>query len=154
MMKGAYPMSRAEAEELFTMGMESLKNGDTGAALEYMEKAVILERNPLYCSNLAICLAKEKREFKRAVSLCNEAIKKDPKNSLHFLNLGRIHLIANQKRDAIRIFNLGLRYGENRDIIAELNRFDRRRSPLIPFLDRCNLVNRLLGKLTYRLGFR
>ena len=147
-------MSRAEAEEQFTMGMESLKNGDTGAALECLEKAVLLERNPLYCSNLAICLAKEKREFKKAVSLCNEAIKKEPKNSLHFLNLGRIHLIANQKRDAIRIFNLGMRYGENRDIIAELNRFDRRRSPLVPFLDRGNPVNRILGKLTYRLGLR
>ena len=147
-------MSKVEANELFTMGMESLKNGDAGAALDYLEKAVSLERNPLYCSNLAICLAKEKREFKKAVSLCNEAIKKDPKNSLHFLNLGRIHLLANQKKDAIRIFNMGLRYGENRDLIAELKRFDRRRSPPIPFLDRGNPVNKFLGKLSYRLGLR
>ena len=147
-------MSREEAEELFTMGMESLKNGDTRAALDNLEMAVRLERMPLYCSNLAICLAREKREFKRAVSLCNEAIKKDPKNSLHFLNLGRIHLLANQKKDAIRIFNMGLRYGENRDIIAELKKFDRRRPPPIPFLERCNPVNRFLGKLTFRMGFR
>ena len=154
MMKEANPMSKVEAEKLFTMGMESLKNGDTGAALDYLEKAVSLERDPLYCSNLAICLAKEKREFKRAFSLCKEAIKKDPKNSLHFLNLGRVHLLANQKKDAIRIFNMGLRYGENRDIIAELNRFDRRRSPLIPFLDRGNPINKFLGKLLYSLGLR
>jgi tetratricopeptide (TPR) repeat protein len=154
MMNEAYPMSKVDAEELFTMGMESLKNGDTGAALDSLEKAVIQERNPLYCSNLAICLAKEKRDFKRALSLCNEAIKKDPKNSLHFLNLGRVHLMANQKKDAIRIFNMGLRYGENRDIIAELKRFDRRRPPPIPFLNRNNPVNKFLGKLTYRLGLR
>jgi tetratricopeptide (TPR) repeat protein len=154
MMNEAYPMSNGKAEELFTMGMESLKRGDTGVALDFLEKAVSLERNPIYCSNLAICLAKEKREFRKAVSLCNEAIKKDPKNSLHFLYLGRVHLLANQKKDAMRIFNLGLRYGENRDIIAELNRFDRRRSPLIPFLDRNNPVNKFLGKLTYKLGFR
>jgi tetratricopeptide (TPR) repeat protein len=147
-------MSKVEAEELFTMGMESLKKGDSRAALDYLEKAVSLDRNPLYCSNLAICLAKQKREFKRAVSLCNEAIKKDPKDSLHFLNLGRVHLLANQKKDAIRIFNMGLRYGENRDIIAELNKFDRRRSPLIPFLARENPVNKVLGKLLYSLGLR
>jgi len=147
-------MSKFEAEELFATGTESLKNGDINAALDSLEKAVLLDRNPLYCSILAICLAKEKRDFKKAVSLCNEAIKKDPKNSLHFLNLGRIHLMANQKRDAIRIFNMGLRYGENRDIIAELRRFDMRRSPLIPFLGRGNAVNRVLGKLTYKLGFR
>ena len=147
-------MPKFEAEELFTTGMESLKNGDINAALDNLEKAVLLDRKPLYCSILAICLAKEKRDFKRAVSLCNEAIKKDPKNSLHFLNLGRVHLLANEKRDAIRIFNMGLRHGENRDIIAELNRFDRRRAPFIPFLDRENPVNKFLGKLTFRLGLR
>jgi len=147
-------MSKVEAAELFTMGMESLKKGDTGAALDYLEKAVSLDRNPLYCSNLAICLAKEKREFKRAISLCNEAIKKDPKDSLHFLNLGRVHILADQKKDAIRILNMGMRYGENRDIIAELNKFDRRRSPLIPFLARGNPVNKVLGKLLYSLGLR
>lgn len=147
-------MSKEEAEKLFTVGMESLKTGDTGAALDYLEMAVSLERNPLYCSNLAICLAKEKKEFKRAFSLCKEAIKKDPKNSLHYLTLGRVHLLANQKKDAIRIFNMGLRHGENRDILAELNRFDRRRPPIIPFLERDNPVNKFLGKLTYRLGFR
>ena len=147
-------MSKAEAEKFFTMGMESLKTGDTSSALDFLEKAVSLERNSLYCSNLAICLAKEKREFKKAVSLCKEAIKKDPKNPLHFLNLGRIHLMANEKKDALRIFNMGLRYGENRDIIAELNKFDRRRSPLIPFLARENPVNKVLGKLLYSLGLR
>lgn len=147
-------MSRVEAEELFTMGMESLKNRDNRAALDYLEKAVRLERSPLYCTNLAICLAKGKREFKRAISLCNEAIKKEPKNSLHFLNLGRIHLMANQKKDAIRIFNLGLRYGENKEIIAELNKFERRRMPPFPFLDRGNPLNRFFGKLLYRVGFR
>ncbi len=147
-------MAKAKAAEFFDLGMESLKNGDPGAALGYFEKAVDAERNPLYCSQLAICLAKEKKEYKRAVSLCNEALKKDPKNSLHFLNLGRVHLMANQKKDAIRIFSMGLRYGENKEIIAELRKFGRRRRPVIPFLERDNPVNRFLGKLTYRMGFR
>jgi hypothetical protein len=49
---------------------------------------------------------------------------------------------------------MGLRYGENREIIAELSRFGRRRSPFIPFLDRDNPVNKFLGKLSYKMGFR
>ena len=147
-------MSIDESNELYSLGMEALKNGEIGAALDYLEQAVSMERNPIYCSHLAICLAKEKRDFKRAVSLCNEALKKDPKNSIHFLNLGRVHLMANQKKDAIRIFNMGLRYGENREIIAELNKFGRRRSPFIPFLDRDNPINKFLGKLTYKIGLR
>ena len=38
----ACPMSTMDAEEIYTMGMETLNNGDTGAALELLEKAVSL----------------------------------------------------------------------------------------------------------------
>ena len=143
-------MSKMEAEELFTMGMETLNNGETAAALELLKKAVSLERNPLYCSSLAVCLAKEKRDFKLAVSLCKEAIRKEPKNSIHFLNLGRVHLLADQKRDALRIFSMGLRNENNQDIIAEMKKFDRRRPPLISFLERGNPINKALGKIFYK----
>ena len=150
-MKASFTISNIEAGELFNMGIISLKNRDPIAALDYLEKAVILERNPLYCSTLAICLAKEKGDFTLAVSLCNEAIKNDPKNSLHFLNLGRVHLLANQKKNAIRIFNLGLRYEKNQNITAELSKFKTRRMLPIRFLARENPINKFLGKITYRL---
>ena len=137
------------AEEIFITGLENLKSGDTGKALDLLEQAVELERNPLYCSTLGVCLAKGKGDFKRAVSLCKEAIKKEPKNSVHFLNLGRVYILANQKKEAIRIFYMGLRYSENREIIAELNRIGRRRRPIIPFLERSNPLNKILGKIFY-----
>ena len=147
-------MSKTEAAELFSQAVEALKNGETGAALEFLEKAVSLERNPRYCSNLGVCLAKEKRDFKRAFSLCKEAIKNDPKNSVHFLCLGRVHLIAYQKKDAIRVFNMGLRYEENREIVAELNRLGARKEPVIPLLERENPVNKYLGKIMRKRGDR
>jgi len=139
-----------DAEELFDKAMDALKSRKTGEAIDLLEQAVGLERKPLFCSTLAVSLAKEKNDFKRAISLCKEAIKSDPKNSIHFLHLGKVHILANQKKDAIRIFYMGLRYAENRDIIAELNRVGRRRPPVIPFLDRSNLLNRMLGKLFYK----
>lgn len=138
-----------EAEELFTAGIEAFKNGKHLEAADLLEKAMALERKPIYCSSLAVCLAREKSNLKRAVSLCKEAIKNDPKNSLHFLNLGRVHIMANQKKDAIRILYMGLRHSENREIIAELNRIGRRRRPVIPFLERSNPLNKFLGKLIY-----
>lgn len=137
------------AEEIYATALESLKNGDTGKALDLLEQAVGLERKPLYCSTLGVILARERRDFKKAVSLCKEAIKKEPKNSVHFLNLGRVHILANQKKEAIRIFYMGLRYSENREIIAELNRIGRRRRPVLPFLERSNPLNKILGKIFY-----
>jgi tetratricopeptide (TPR) repeat protein len=138
-----------QGEELYAKGMECLKDGDLGKALEFMEQAVSLERSSLHCSALGVCLARQKGDFKRAISLCKEAIKKDPKNSGLFLNLGRVHLLANQKKEAIRIFSMGLRHSENREIIAELNKIGRRRRPIIPFLERSNPLNKMLGKLFY-----
>jgi predicted Zn-dependent protease len=137
------------AEEIYATALESLKNGDTGKALDLLEQAVGLERKPLYCSTLGVILARERRDFKKAVSLCKEAIKKEPKNSVHFLNLGRVHILANHKKEAIRIFYMGLRYSENREIIAELNRIGRRRRPVLPFLERSNPLNKILGKIFY-----
>ena len=147
-------MSAAEAEEFFTRGMEALRNGNNGEALDLLEKAVSLDRKPAYCAALAICLARGKGEFKRAISLCKEAIKNDPKNSALFLNLGRVHILAGQKKDAIRIFNMGLRHEENRDILFELNRLGYRKPPVIPFLKRDNPLNKYLGKLLHKWGRR
>jgi len=143
-----------DAEEFFVQAMDALKRGKTGDAVDLLEQAVGLERKPLFCSTLAVSLAKEKSDYKRAISLCKEAIKSEPKNSIHFLHLGKVHILANQKKDAIRIFYMGLRYAENRDIIAELNRVGRRRPPIIPFLDRGNLLNRFLGKMFYKQRVR
>lgn len=147
-------MSVVEAEEFFTLGMDAWKQGNPAAALEFLEKAVSEARTPRYCSSLAVCLAKEKREFKRAISLCKEAIRNDPKCSLHFLNLGKVHLLAGQKKDAIRIFHMGLRHENNPEIVAELNRLGSRRPPVLPFLARENPLNKYLGKLFHRWGLR
>ena len=143
-----------DGEELFAKAMDTLKSGKRGEALDLLEQAVGLDRKPIFCSNLAVCLAKEKNDFKRAVSLCKEAIKSDPKNSIHFLHLGRVHLMANQKKEAIRIFCMGMRHSDNREIIAELNRIGRRRPPIISFLDRSNPLNRMLGKIFYKQKVR
>ena len=70
-----------------------------------------MNNSPLISSYYAFCIAKERRQFSKAIALCEEAIKKDPQNPFHYLNLGRIHLLSNEKADALRIFRKGLRYG-------------------------------------------
>jgi tetratricopeptide (TPR) repeat protein len=141
-------------EELLSMGTEALIWGNTRTALEQFRKLVAIERLPIYCSNLAFCLAKEKREFRQAISLCNEAIRKEPKNSTHFLNLGRVYILAGQKKDAIRFLRRGLRYERNREIVAGLEMLGARKPPPIPFLKRENPMNRYLGIILGKMGMR
>lgn len=143
-----------QEEDLFTKGSDELLWGNTSEALECFTKLVAIERLPIYCSSLGYCLAKEKGDVKQAISLCNEAIRKEPKNSDHFLNLGRVELLAGRKSEAIRIFRMGLRHERNREIISELEKLGIRNLPPITFLDRDNPVNKYLGIMLKKAGIR
>jgi len=146
--------SQLDASELFGLGSEALTTGNTAQALEYFAQGIALERNPLYFCTLAFCLEKGKGEFSRAISLCKEAVRSDPKNVVHFLQLGRIHILEGKKNDAIRIFRLGLRIEKDPALIRELNRLGCRTNPVIPFMARSNPLNKYLGKLLKRYGYR
>jgi len=134
-----------EVEGLFTKGLEALAEGKTLSALSYLEKAINIDNSPIISSHYAFCIAKARGQVSNAISLCKEAIKKEPKNSLHYLNLGRIYLVTNNKEDAIKTFREGLNYEANQQIIDELNRLGPRKPPIIAFLKRSNPINKYLG---------
>ncbi|HEY6009442.1 MAG TPA: tetratricopeptide repeat protein [Geobacteraceae bacterium] len=147
-------MPENETERLVSEAGEAFKRGDTKTALERYEKLIAIERTPEVCSALAYCLAREKAAFREAITLCNEAIKKDPKSPRHFLLLGRIYLLLDRKKEAIRAFNLGLRHGGAAEIGAELRQLGYRKQPVVPFLRREHPLNKYLGKMLSRMGLR
>jgi predicted Zn-dependent protease len=147
-------MQISDQNELADSGLVALKIGDTATALVCFERLVAEERVPFYCSCLAFCVARERGDYKRAISLCKEAVKQEPKNSQHFLFLGRIHLLAGERKDAVRIFRMGLRHERSVDILRELERLGTRKQPVLPFLRRENPVNRMLGKVMKKIGVR
>ncbi len=144
----------AKAEKLLSDGIKELDRGNTRLALTHFEEAAELEDAPVICSYLAFCLAKERREFEKAILLCREAIRDDSANSLHYLNLGRVHLLCGDKKEAIRVFRDGLLRGENRQIKAELSRLGWRKVPVIPCLRREHFLNRYLGVFLTRCKIR
>ena len=143
-----------EIENPFDEGLKELSSGRPDLALGFFEKAVETENTPLVCSYLAYCRARIKGEYREALDLCMEARKEEPKNSEIYLNLGRVHLLAGNRKQAIQVFRLGLRHEKNNRIINELNALGQRRPPPIPFLQRSNPINKFLGKLMARLSRR
>jgi len=135
----------SDKEGLLKKGLEAIAQGDTLSALSYFEKAINIEKSPAVCSCYAFCIAKERGQVSNAISLCEEAIQKEPGNSLHYLNLGRIYLIDNNRIEAIKTFREGLNYEANPLIVDELNRLGPRKPPILPFLKRSNPINRYLG---------
>lgn len=147
-------MPMTESDELFTQGLEALSRGDTLSALALFERAAQREDTPTFSSFFALCIAKERGQFQLAVTLCEKAKAREPHNTVHYLNLGRIYLIAGKKDDAIRTFREGLGYEQNRGIIDELEKLGTRKPPLISSLERSNPVNKYLGIILKRLGLR
>ena len=147
-------MHDTETEKLFKKGLEALTEGNTLSALSYLEKALHAKYSPVIISYYAFCIAKERGQVGKAVSLCEEAIKREPQNSQLYLNLGRIYLIDNNKTDAIKTFREGLNYEANQQIIDELNRLVIRKPPIFPFLKRSNPINKYLGIILKILRLR
>ncbi len=142
------------AERLFASGLRALSQRDTLSALTLFEKAVQKEEKPAYCCYLALCIARERGQFQLAVTLCEKAKAREPQNTLHYLNLGKVYLYAGKIDDAVRTFREGLSHGHDQEIVNELTRLGTRKPPAISFLKRSNPINRTLGKILKKMGLR
>lgn len=147
-------MPDAEAEKLFASGLKALAGNNTLAALAFFENAVRREDRPTYCSYMAFCIAKERGQFQLAVTLCEKAKAREPLNPVHYLNLGKIYLIAGKKSEAIRTFREGLTREKNLEIIDELDGLGTRKPPVFPFLKRSNPINRIFGLALKKMRLR
>lgn len=142
------------AEELFQKGKRAIRDGNTLTALVCFEKAREIENSPEIGSFYAFCIAKERGKFQRAFELCRNALEKEPANPVHYLNLGRLYLLLNNKPEAIKCFREGLAIEQNPDIIEELQKLGTRKRPPIPFLKRSNPLNKYIGLLLKKTGLR
>ncbi|MBI4746397.1 MAG: tetratricopeptide repeat protein [Deltaproteobacteria bacterium] len=124
------------------------------SALVFFEKATQLDNNPINRSYLAFCIARERGQFKKAISLCEEALKEEPEKPVHYLNLGRVYILNGQKTEAMRLLREGLTHKENSEIVAELVGLGMRKPPVLPLLKRQSPLNRYLGIILTRIGLR
>lgn len=131
-----------------------IDNRNYRAALAVVEQIPLAARTPLVSSAYALCMAELKATYKSSVSLCHEAIKKDPKNPEHYYRQGRILVLAGRKKDAVWVLRMGLRLGRHKEIIETLASLGVRRSPPISFLSRSNPLNKYLGILLAKLNLR
>jgi len=147
-------MTEAETEIFFTKGVQSLARGEWPTALASFENAARLKSTPLHNSFLALCMARERGQFKKAIALSTEALEAEPDNSVLYLNLGKIYLLQKERDEAIRIFRQGLGREVNEQIIAELDRLGSRKPPPLSLLHRDNPLNKYLGIILTKLGLR
>ena len=147
-------MADQSFHDLVAQAIQAIDQGNTMMALMYLEDAAKVGDSPALKSYLGFCLAKERMQFKKGVALCREATILEPVNSQYWLNLGRVCLLARQKRPAIEAFRRGLKVNCNKQIVDELKRLGLRKTPVFSNLERTHFLNRQVGRVLDQLNLR
>jgi hypothetical protein len=148
-------MTHADATTMIRQGLAALDEDNALLALSIFEQ--VPPRQPLAAtvlSCLGYCIARVRQDLEQGLLLCRQALLLEPANPLHRLNLGKIYLLARQKRQAMSAFAEGLRYGLHPGIVAEMKKLGQRRPPLFTFLGRTHYLNRYWGLFLALLGIR
>jgi len=147
-------MIQAELNNLIQAGTSALGKGEALQALSLFERAAEIEMTPTVRSSLAYCMARERGQVKSGQLTCEELIKTDPGNLHHYLNLGRILLLEDDRRAAINAFRAGIEIEPHPQLIRELNLLGVRKPHIINFLKRDNFLNKYLGLLCGKIWSR
>lgn len=148
------PQSGILAQKEFDQARRELERGGVLAALACLERGLVIWDDPLWHSSLAYCVAKERGHITRAYELCRSAIAHDPKNPVHYLYLGKVHLIAGNMYEALQVLRQGMALGGLPEIEKTLAALGTRKPPPISALSRDSLLNKYLGIILARLGLR
>ena len=127
-------------------GIEAAEEGNTRLALSLFNQIELTEMSPLVMSYLAYCIACEQKAFRKALDLSNKALQGDRFHPLIYLNLGRIYLAAGYEEKAVQTFRRGICCQRHPLLLRKLESLNRRRPRPIPFLQRSNPLNIIIGK--------
>jgi len=124
-------------------------------ALRIFEKNLSSALTPKALSFYALSLAVAEEDYERAVTMCLLAAEKEFYNPDIYLNLGKTLLLSGKKTKALKVFRKGLRFDETHESLhQEIQRLGQRRAPVISFLPRGNVLNKLCGILAYKASGR
>jgi tetratricopeptide (TPR) repeat protein len=134
--------------ESLRRGQELLRAGLEMAALEHFAAAHRAKSDDARLrSHYGWAVATIEHRFERGLALCREALRADGSSADIYLNLSRVLMAGGRKAEGLRYLRRGLMV-DPRDatLLLEWRRLGVRRRPVLPFLPRRHLVNRILGR--------
>jgi Flp pilus assembly protein TadD len=145
-------MADIDALTSFKQGVQLLKGGYSQKALLELRRCVEFDStNPYYLSFLGLAIARSEKRWAEAIKLCETALQFKRKELQLHLNLAEVYVASGQRSDAIIILDQAREsFGPNPRLVKARSRVEKRRSPMLPFLDRQNPLNKSLGKLRHR----
>jgi tetratricopeptide (TPR) repeat protein len=142
-----------ESRALYLQGISWWNKRRYENALVCFQKAhELAPENPFVLSYLGLARIKMKA-VEEGLELCRQAAKKRPFNEDLLYNLGQAYQLAGNRQEARKTFLLGAKgCRDTQRFLNALKEMGVRRKPVIPFLSRDNILNRWLGRVTYKPG--
>jgi Flp pilus assembly protein TadD len=144
-------MADSVALSEFKQGVRMLRDGHPSNALAHFRAAADLEKhNPYYMSFVGVSLARAEMKWTAALKLCETALSMKRNEPQLYLNLAEVYMSAGRREEALLTLERALAsLGRDSRIQRARRRLGSRRSPVLPFLDRQNILNRHLGTLRH-----
>ncbi len=126
---------------------------DLRAAHLLFERAYLLNLNDLRCmSHYGLTLVMVEGDRQRGIRFCEEAARRDPRNSELLINLARALVQTRNKEQAVRALAKAQELAPDNPSVREaFQLLGLRRPPVIAWLSRDFFLNRWLGRLSWRL---
>jgi Flp pilus assembly protein TadD len=146
-------MEDAFAVTEFKHGVALLRNGRADEAVDYFRRAVEGEKhNPYYLSFFGLSVGRAQKKWTAALECCEAALRLKRNEVQLYLNLAEIYVAAGRREEAVKTLDAASRYcGVDSRLKGARSRLGKRRSAVLPFLQRQNFLNRNLGKLRHRV---
>ena len=137
------------------LGIECCRRGDWNEGLRYLGKiAEEKEQAPdlpgLFYSYLGYGIALCQQRVPEGLKLCQHSIKVEFYQAENYLNLARTCLLAEDRKGAVKAVRGGLKVEpQHPELLVLYRELGIRSLPVLPFLDRRNPVNQLLGRIRH-----
>ena len=138
---------------VFSEGLMFLRNNRLLEASNAFKRAVSENNgNARYLSYYGLTVALLEKDIPRSINLCRSAIDHSPFYPELYFNLSRVYHEAGHRVNAIKTLREGLGFEKESPLLnMALRRLGVRRKPPIRFLPREHLLNKVIGKITYKL---
>jgi Flp pilus assembly protein TadD len=137
----------------FKQGMRMLRDGHPNDALVHFRAAADVEmHNPYYMSFVGVSLARAEKKWEPALSLCEAALRMKRTEAQLHLNLAEVYVAAGRREEALLTLDrAAASVGRDARVQRARQKLGSRRSPVLPFVSRANILNRKLGILRQRV---
>lgn len=147
---------RRELSAALERGIDLCRRGDWVEGLRHLGRVAESHERAslpgLFYSYLGYGIARCEQRISEGLKLCEHSIKIEFYQPDNYLNLARTQLLAGDRRAAAQAVRKGLAIDRNHvELLALSREMGTRKPPVLPFLSRTNLLNRILGHLRHQL---